>query len=204
DVDPALARQADDDLLSRPAIPGTLAETQSQSEKGSMVRRQLLRLSLCLIMVGATHAAGSAELAERRPIALGTGLNLRVGGQDRAAALEAGEGAAGEVARVEELLSTWKTGGPLDRLNHSRPKEPVEVGTEVAGLLHEILMWSSRTEGAFDPTVAPLVRLWDLRGSGRVPSRSEIKHALLSVGPDKISVDAARGRAFRPTPDTAA
>src|SRR5262249_42706294 len=81
---------------------------------------RLLRLSLCLIISGATSGAGGSELAERRLIAMGTVLNLRVSGQDRAAALDASEAAAREVARIEELLSTWKTGGPLDRLNHSR------------------------------------------------------------------------------------
>src|SRR5262249_49637607 len=164
--------------------------------------RQLLRLSLCLIIVGSPATGRAAELVERRLVAMGTVLNLRVEGQDRAAALDASEAAALEVARVEELLSTWKTGGPLDRLNHSQPNEPVEVGAEVAGLLREVLTWSSRTDGAFDPTVAPLVSAWDLRGKGRVPSGGEVAGVLARVGRDKISVDVARGRALRRRSDT--
>jgi thiamine biosynthesis lipoprotein len=146
-------------------------------------------------------AAGAAEIAERRLMAMGTVLNLRVAGQDRAAALKASEAGALEVARIEELLSTWRTGGALDRLNHSGPNQPIEVGTEVAGLLSEVLAWSSRTEGAFDPTVAPLVRAWDLRGSGRVPPPGEIARALEAVGPANISLDGARGMAARQHPD---
>src|SRR5215472_7095695 len=185
-------------LVSR--CPPRLAPLLRQSLNGHVDRR-VLRLSLCLTTMIFPAAAGAAEIAERRLVAMGTVLNVRVAGQDRAAALEASEAAAREVARIEELLSTWKTGGPLDRLNHSRPNEPVEVGAEVAGLLRQVLMWSARTDGAFDPTVAPLVRAWDLRGSGRVPSRSEIASALANVGPDKISLDGAGETALRRSPD---
>jgi FAD:protein FMN transferase len=146
---------------------------------------------------GFPPATRAAEVVERRLVAMGTNLNLRVAGPDRAAALEASEAAAQEVARIERLLSTWKTGGALDRLNHSPPNQPIEVGREVAGLLSEVLAWSSRTEGAFDPTVAPLVRAWDLRGAGRVPPPGEIARAMASVGPSNISVDSARSAARR-------
>ena len=185
-------------LVSR--CPPRLAPLLRQSLNGHVDRR-VLRLSLCLTTMIFPAAAGAAEIAERRLVAMGTVLNVRVAGQDRAAALEASEAAAREVARIEELLSTWKTGGALDRLNHSPPNQPIEVGTEVAGLLSEVLAWSSRTEGAFDPTVTPLVRVWDLRGSGRVPPPGEIAQALTAVGPDSISVDGARGTATRRRPN---
>src|SRR5262249_34076488 len=67
-------------------------------------------------------------------------------------------------------------------------------------LLAEVESWSARTGGSFDPTVAPLVRAWDLRGSGRVPTRHEIARALEAVGSDRIAVDAVRGGATRRHP----
>jgi thiamine biosynthesis lipoprotein len=162
-------------------------------------RRRLLRLSLCLT---ATLGAGpcavrGAETVERRLAAMGTVLNVRVSGKDRASALDASEAAVAEIARIERLLSTWTRGGPLDRLNRSRPGEPVPVGVEVASLLSEVESWSLRTGRSFDATVAPLVRAWDLRGSGRVPASAEIQRALEAVGPDQIAVDAVRGEATR-------
>jgi thiamine biosynthesis lipoprotein len=163
-----------------------------------------LRLSLCLITFSAFPRicpVAEAEVVERRLVVMGTLLNLRVSAKSREAALAASEAGAVEVARIEKLLSTWKAGGPLDRLNGAKPGEPVELGSEVAGLLSEILAWSVRTEGAFDPTVAPLVRAWDLRGSGRIPASSEIARALTAVGPDKISVDCPSARAMRWHPD---
>jgi FAD:protein FMN transferase len=164
-------------------------------------RPLVLRLSLCLITITGIGPGARAEVVERRLVAMGTVLNLRVSGESREAALQASEAGVVEVARIEALLSTWKPGGPLDRLNHSRPGEPVEVGWEASDLLTEVLAWSARTDGAFDPTVAPLMRVWDLRGSGRVPAPSEIAHALAAVGPNRISVDRLSGQASRQQPD---
>jgi thiamine biosynthesis lipoprotein len=73
----------------------------------------------------------------------------------------------------------------------------VEVGAELASVLRDVLAWSGRTRGAFDPTVAPLVRAWDLRGSGRLASAEEIAAALSAVGPDRFAVDPGRGSARR-------
>ena len=172
----------------------------------------LLRLSLCLSAGLAVPAASSAAspgrnpepAAERRLAAMGTTLSIRVEGKDRARALAASEAAAAEIARVEDLLSTWKRGGALDRLNHAAPGRSVDVGTEVASLLREVRAWSSRTRGAFDPTVLPLVLAWDLRGGGRVPEASALAQAVsatgwsgfvLPAGRDGLPASAARTRA---------
>jgi FAD:protein FMN transferase len=162
--------------------------------------RRMLRLSLCLITPSVPLLAAEPQIVERRLLAMGTLLTLRVAGEDRAAALTASEAAASEVARVEDLLSTWKGGGPLERLNRARPGEPIAVGLEAAGLLSVVCDWSARTEGAFDPTVEPLVRAWGLRGAGRVPGATEIAHALAAVGAGSFAIDAARGQATRLLP----
>ena len=99
-----------------------------------------------------------------------------------------------ELRRVEDLLTTWRD-SPLRRLNEAPPGSDVAVGVELAAALRDVLGWSGRTDGAFDPTVAPLVRAWDLRGAGRVASSEEIAAALDAVGPRCFSVDAARGTA---------
>ncbi len=123
---------------------------------------------------------------------MGTMLSVRVEGNDRDRALAASESAAAEIARIEDLLSTWKTGGALERLNHAPAGRPVEVGAEVASLLREVRAWSSRTLGAFDPTVLPLVLAWDLRGAGRVPGASALAAAAAATGWSGFALPAGR------------
>lgn len=162
----------------------------------------LLRLSLCLNGLPAPpQTPPSAAVIERRLAAMGTVLDLAISGRDRGTALEASEAAVGEIARVEERLTTWRPGGPLDRLNAASPGEMVALDGEVAGLLAAVLEWSERTERAFDPTVLPLVRAWDLRGEGRVPAATELARALAAMGPGRFRIDASTGDAQRLSPD---
>ena len=99
---------------------------------------------------------------------MGTSLELRVTASDRTSALAASEAAAREVERVEALLSTWRPGTPLTRVNEGPVGVPIGVPREVASLLADMFALAGRTGGAFDPTVAPLVRAWGLREGGRV------------------------------------
>lgn len=162
-----------------------------------------LRLSLCLIGLGLPAAGQGSEVVERRLAAMGTVLNLRVEARSREAGLHASEAAAREIARIEDLLSTWKRGGPLDRLDAAPPGKSVSIGTEVAGLLLQMRDWSSRTQGAFDPTVLPLIRAWDLRGSGRLASDAEIARARAALGWEGFVIEAELGQARRLRPGPA-
>lgn len=165
---------------------------------------RLLRLSLCLsagLLPPAARPATVPERVERRLEAMGTLLGLSVAGPDRAAALESSEAAVREIARVEELITTWRPGGALDRINTAPPGEAVLLDAEVRELLQAVFAWAQRTQGAFDPTVLPLVRAWDLRGRGRVPGAAALSRALAATGRDRFALDAATGRIRRLSPD---
>ena len=153
----------------------------------------LLRLSLCLN----TPPAPSGVSVERRLAVMGTALEISVEGTDRAALLEASETAVREIEAAERSLTTWRSGGPLERLDTAPPGEAVPVGPELVTLLAEVLEWSQRTDRAFDPTVLPLVRAWDLRGRGRVPDDGLLARALAATGREHFRIDAVRGEMRR-------
>lgn len=161
-----------------------------------------LRLSLCLSLTAAALPAQTDPVTvERRLSAMGTALTLAVTGPDRPQALESSEVAVREIVRVEELLSTWKPAGPLDRVNRALPGRPVQLDAETALLLAEVFRWSDRTQGAFDSTVLPLVRAWDLRGRGRVPGAAELSRALEATGRGRFALGPATGRVTRLDPE---
>ncbi len=160
---------------------------------------QRLRLSLIIIAMGVPGPGrlAASERVERRLVAMGTVLRVRVAGADRPAALAASEAAVGEIERVDRLLSTWKEGGPLGRLNAAAPGEAVAVGPEVRTLLADAFAWARRTGRAFDPTVLPLVKAWDLRGQGRIPGSEELARAAAATGPQRFRLDPAAEAAAR-------
>ena len=113
---------------------------------------------------------------------MGTAFEMTVSMPSREAALEASEAALREMQRVEALLSTWRDGGPLARLNAASPERSVPVPAELYHLLKKVFDWSERTGGAFDPTVLPLVRAWGLRRGGLVPTPHELRTARDATG----------------------
>ncbi len=136
--------------------------------------------------------APPSGFAERRVLVMGTTLEVTVRLPERARALAATEQAIAEVSRVEELLTTWRQGGPLWRVNAAPAGEEVRLDPELGAVLATVFEWSARTGQAFDPTVLPLVRAWDIRGQGRIPPAGELAAARASTGADHFHLDRSR------------
>ncbi len=149
-----------------------------------------------LVLGGALAGPAAPALVERRVSAMGTLLELAVVAESRERALAASESAVEEVRRVEDLLTTWRD-SPLSRLDAAEVGRNVRLDEELYGLLADVFAWSARTDRAFDPTVLPLVRAWDLRGAGRVPSPEGLSAALAATGIDRFRLDAANRTAAR-------
>jgi thiamine biosynthesis lipoprotein len=74
---------------------------------------------------------------------------------------------------------------------------PVTVREDLLGVLEKALHYAELSGGAFDPTVGPLVRLWDIGPeSGRVPSEDEIADALALVNWRHLEIDREAGTVF--------
>lgn len=131
----------------------------------------------------------SNETIVRHLAAMGTALSLTVSAPTRDSAVRASEAGVREIERIEALLSTWREDSPLARLNAVAPGTAVELPAELFKLLKGVFEWRERTGGAFDPTVAPLVRAWGLRGAGRIPGPAELLTARRVTGPSLFSFE---------------
>jgi len=120
----------------------------------------------------------------RHLAAMGTAFSLAISAPTRDAALRASEAGVREIERIEALLSTWRDDTPLARLNAAPPGVPHEVPAQLFGLLKSAFEWEKKTDGAFDPTVLPLVRAWGLRSGGRIPTPDELRAARDATGPN--------------------
>jgi thiamine biosynthesis lipoprotein len=99
------------------------------------------------------------------------------------------ESAFREIARIEDLLSTWRDGSELSRVNRSAVGTAQTVSAELAAVLHDALLWEDRTEGAFNPLLGRLVRAWALRGEGTVPPPQMLAEARDAADVGRVSVD---------------
>jgi len=95
----------------------------------------------------------------------------------------AGEQALEEILRVERMLSLYQPSSEVAGLNVRAGAGRVPVSAELFDLLQRAVALSAETDGAFDVTIAPLVRCWGfMKGTGATPSDNEIQEARANVG----------------------
>jgi FAD:protein FMN transferase len=116
--------------------------------------------------------------------AMNTRFELVLHGGNAASLQAAGEAALAEVERIENQISLFRPGSELARVNALAAREPVRVSPEVFALLAHAQRLNVETQGAFDITIAPLLRCWGLLGQseGRVPTAEELAVARAITG----------------------
>jgi FAD:protein FMN transferase len=115
--------------------------------------------------------------------AMGTTFTVVAYGQDRFRMQAAVEASLEEVRRLEEMMSNYRPDSEWSRMNREAASRPVPVSKELFDLLAACQRYSEASEGAFDISVGPLMKVWGFyKGSGRFPHRAEIKGALARVG----------------------
>ena len=110
-----------------------------------------------VLAVGALGACGSPSAYHHyRGEAMGTVVALTYAG----CAGEVEAAVVHELQQVDAQLSTWRPDSEVARFNASAAGEWFPVSAPVAAVTLEALSLSRGSGGAFDLTVAPLVRLW--------------------------------------------
>lgn len=147
------------------------------------MRSFLYRLSMALVLVLLVGCGPSAEKATFQFEAMGT-----VAGCD----LELPSSLSRDSAQtmisalydsVNTVFSIWQENTELSRLNRA----PADSAISLSPWLKECLMQAKEihkvSEGAFDPTAEPLLRLWGFyQRAGRLPSANEIDGARAAMG----------------------
>jgi thiamine biosynthesis lipoprotein len=151
----------------------------------------LAGLALC----GRIAATGPGGLAavRRSSHALGANVEIVAVHASRDTAERAVAAALDELQRIEDIVSLYRPGSEISRLNRHGVLERPDP--DFVSLLQYARHLSARTGGAFDVTVQPL---WELYASayaeGRLPGREAIDATRARVGLRKLDVGPRRVR----------
>jgi FAD:protein FMN transferase len=123
---------------------------------------------------------------------MGTRFELVLCSDNPAFLRAAGEEALDEVERLEAQLSFYRPESELSGINARAATEPVIVEPRFFAFLERIACLSAATGGAFDVTVAPLMRCWGfVGGMGRPPDPEVLAEARRCVGMRHVLLDPA-------------
>ena len=131
--------------------------------------------------------------------AMATRFEVVLHGAPEATLRAAAEEALAEITRLEGMLSLYKPTSEIAHINTRGAQEPVPVSPEVFALLEQCIALGEQTRGAFDITLAPLMRCWRfMNDTGAAPSETDLAEARahcgwpqLRLNPEQTSVQLA-------------
>jgi thiamine biosynthesis lipoprotein len=151
----------------------------------------VLLLSLVAWLAATPVHAGEPVRVEASVDAMGSTYTVALYGESRDNLEAVVEQAFEEVRRLDRMLSNYRRDSEWSEVNRFAAQRPVRVTPELFRLLERCLDYSRRSEGAFDISVGPLMKVWGFyRGTGRLPGKAEVRKALETVGYRHLILDA--------------
>jgi len=90
------------------------------------------------------------------------------------------------------LLSNYRPSSEWSMVNRTAASRPVKVSAELFALLQACQEYSAQSEGAFDISVGPLLKIWGFyKGSGHLAPSTDVHAALAKVGYRHVHLDPA-------------
>jgi thiamine biosynthesis lipoprotein len=122
---------------------------------------------------------------------MGISFDVSVYASDEKVANETVETAYARVRQLNAIFSDYEPDSELNRLcKTAGTHQAVPVSPELWDMLVQSVEYSKKSDGAFDITVGPLVRMWrQARKSKHLPTREQIAAAERLVGYQKMKLD---------------
>jgi thiamine biosynthesis lipoprotein len=114
-------------------------------------------------------------------------------------AKEAIEAGFNEIKKLDKYLNNFSPDSEISAVSKSAGIKPVRVNKETLDLLEKTIGISDITNGAFDPTIAPVLKLWKFSGrpaNPSIPSKDAIRNALKLVGHKKIKINSTTSEIY--------
>jgi len=119
--------------------------------------------------------------------ALGTNCLVKFRQPDERRALEFAAAALGWIGRFEAKFSRFRPDSLVSEINAAAGRRWVETDAEMEELLDIAAGLHVRTNGILDPTMLPLLNVWNWKVvHARLPGRDEVKAALALTGWEKL------------------
>ncbi|HYV34693.1 MAG TPA: FAD:protein FMN transferase [Gemmataceae bacterium] len=160
-----------------------------------MLKHHCIGFLLLLVGLGSFPETGQPALQrfEFTQTHMGTRFRIVLYAPSEAIAKQASDAAFARIAELDAIMSDYKQESELMRLCKKAGGEPVAVSDDLFDVIAKSLEISRLTDGAFDITVGPVVRLWRrARRTAKMPDANELAEARKLVGFGQVQIDAKK------------
>ncbi|GFP74445.1 FAD:protein FMN transferase [Clostridium fungisolvens] len=150
--------------------------------------KKILAIGLSLLLIiPMVSCSKKDEKVDKYATKMDTIMHLTAYGPNASKAIDE---AFKRVDEIEKIASSSIETSDVNKINEAAGKEYVKVHPEIVKIIKTSIEYSKISNGAFDITVSPLIKLWGIgTDEERVPADSEIKDKLALVGYKNISIN---------------
>lgn len=165
--------------------------------------KSLLCLSLVFMLAGCTKKVDEQEQTKQEPLKrtemmMGTVISVTLYDSNDEKILDK---VFDKVKELEETFSINETGTEVDKVNENAGIEPIKVSDDTVTVIKEGIYYSDISNGKFDITIGPLVKLWSIGlPEAKVPTQEEIDTIIPLTNYKDIVVDEANNTVFLTKP----
>lgn len=148
---------------------------------------------MAIVLTWAASVAHPADPSPRWKFSerhMGTLFQVTIEHPDEATARRAATAAFARAKGLDQKLSDYQPQSELMRLCAQPPGVPTPVSDDLLAVVRQGQDLARRSDGAFDITIGPVVRLWRLaRRTRELPTPSDRAAAMAKVGHRKLTLD---------------
>ncbi len=159
-------------------------------KRGKILFALLLGSVLIAVALFLFAGHGRVERETRRFPVMGTVASLDLYDNSRDMLNRAADDAQNEIRRLEAMCNVRDENSELSRLNATAFQKPFRCSDDLWEILLAARKYYELSEGSFDITVKPLMKLWGFYSRrSSVPEQKEIDEAMKLVGLNKVIFD---------------
>lgn len=173
------------------------ANTYSQSKMRLTTRRALSSIFLLtaslVLNLSAASLSQAQEVSQHYDGVLGTSLDITVYAPDQTNTDAAIETAVAEIARLEQMLTTYDDASELMQLNTTRSTDAASQAlVEVISSCED---WFTQTEGNFSCRLGAVVDFWDTaEKTQQVPSRQDLSPIARNANRAELTINSEQNQ----------
>ncbi|MDA8173941.1 MAG: FAD:protein FMN transferase [Nitrospiraceae bacterium] len=158
----------------------------------------ILIMALLAVLPASCKRAGQdkEKIYRKSSILLDTLVTITVVADSPKQANDAIDAAFAEIAKLQKLISFWDPKSEISELGRESGIRPVKVSPETLDLIKDAVYVSKKTGGAFDCTLGPVIKAWNIPYSKKIPSKAVLDAARKLVGYQNIKIDEANSTVF--------
>lgn len=151
-------------------------------------KKNIIILIIMIIgIVSCTIGCSNKEPITRDTYMMGTIIQLKVYGKNAKKAIDE---AIVKINEIENKMSVNIAASDINKINENAGIKETKVSEETFSVVKKAVEYSELTEGAFDPTIEPIVKLWGIGTErARVPANQEISKAVGLINYKDINLD---------------